>query len=119
MKLELEDHLAVVTGGASGIGLGCARGLAREGCDITLWDVARDVVDVAAKLSAEFEVRAIGLSVDVSSLDSVNSALKQTESQLGPVVHLVHAAAVPSACSAACAASGSPRFCSRRTVPRE
>lgn len=96
MDLELKGHVAVITGGASGIGLGCARGLAREGCHIALWDVARDVSDVASQVAAEFHVDAIGLTVDVSSLDSVQAAVQQTETQIGPIVHLVHAAAVPS-----------------------
>ena len=34
MELELSGHVAVVTGGASGIGLACARELAREGCRV-------------------------------------------------------------------------------------
>ena len=51
MELELHGHVAVVTGGASGIGLACAQRLAREGCDVALWDVARDVSGVAADLA--------------------------------------------------------------------
>ena len=96
MELELKRHVAVVTGGASGIGLGCARGLAREGCDVALWDVARNVSDVASGLAGEFQVSATGLTVDVSSLDSVQVALDETETRLGAVMHLVHAAAVTS-----------------------
>ncbi len=96
MDLELTGHVAVVTGGASGIGLGCARGLAREGCDVALWDVARDVNDVASRLAEEFQVSAIGVAADVSSLDSARAAVEQTEGRLGAVVHLVHAAAVTS-----------------------
>lgn len=96
MELELNDQVAVVTGGASGIGLACARCLAREGCHIALWDVSADVGQAASALAGEFQRSAIGIKVDVSSLDSVRAALDQTESELGPVVHLVHAAAVPS-----------------------
>ena len=96
MELELKGNIAVVTGGASGIGLGCARGLAREGCGVALWDVSRDVCDVAARLAEEFPVAAIGVTVDVSKLDSVSAAVQQTESSLGSISHLVHAAAVTS-----------------------
>jgi 2-hydroxycyclohexanecarboxyl-CoA dehydrogenase len=96
MEMELAGHVAVVTGGASGIGLACARGLAREGCDIALWDVAADVADVAASLGDEFPVATFGATVDVSRLESVQAAFELTQAGLGPIVHLVHAAAVPS-----------------------
>ena len=46
MELELDGHVAVVTGGASGIGLACARALAREGCRVAVWDVSTEVKDL-------------------------------------------------------------------------
>ena len=73
-----------------------AQQLSREGCDVALWDVARDVSSVAADLAKQFGRRAIGISVDVSKLESVQAALDKTESELGPVIHLVHSAAVTS-----------------------
>ena len=96
MELELKGHVAVVTGGASGIGLACAHSLAREGCNVALWDVARDVADVASQLAKQHACSALGLSVDVSSLESVRMAVERTEVELGPIGHLVHAAAVTS-----------------------
>ena len=96
MDLELHGNVAVITGGASGIGLACAQQLSREGCDVALWDVARDVSGVAADLAKQFGRRAIGIPVDVSKLESVKAALDKTENELGPVTHLVHSAAVTS-----------------------
>ena len=96
MDLELSGQVAVVTGGASGIGWGCARSLAREKCHVALWDISEDVVEMARKLEEEFSTRAIGVKVDVSSWESVTAAARQTESVLGNVEHLVHAAAVSS-----------------------
>src|SRR5438552_2776895 len=96
MELELDGHIAVVTGGASGIGLACARGFAREGCRVALWDVSPDVNNIAAVLSKEFGHPSAGLVVDVSSQADVDAVLVETESSLGPVSHLVHGAAVGS-----------------------
>ncbi len=76
MDLELSGQVAVVTGGASGIGLACARGLEREGCRVAVWDLTT--------------------GVDVSDYASVQAALRETEARLGPVSHLVHAAAMGS-----------------------
>ena len=78
MDLELSGNVAVVTGGASGIGLACAAALEREGCRVAIWD------------------RHGPGKVDVSSAESVAEALRDTESRLGPVRHLVHAAATGS-----------------------
>jgi 2-hydroxycyclohexanecarboxyl-CoA dehydrogenase len=76
MNLELNGHVAVVTGGASGIGAACARGLEAEGCHVAIWDLST--------------------GVDVSDFDAVKAALADTEARLGPVRHLVHAAAIGS-----------------------
>jgi 2-hydroxycyclohexanecarboxyl-CoA dehydrogenase len=96
MDLELNGHVAVVTGGASGIGLACARNLAREGCQVALWDLAPTVSDTAATLAEEFGVKTIGLAVDVKDYSGANAAASRTEAALGPVCHLVHAAAMGS-----------------------
>jgi 2-hydroxycyclohexanecarboxyl-CoA dehydrogenase len=96
MDLRLKGRMAIITGGASGIGLACTRGLASEGCHVAIWDVAHTVVDVASQIAAEFGVKAIGISVDVSSLESVTKAVSTTEQAVGPIQHLVHAAAITS-----------------------
>jgi 2-hydroxycyclohexanecarboxyl-CoA dehydrogenase len=80
MNLELEGRVAVVTGGASGIGLACAQGLRAEGCRVAVWDLAE---------GADFRV-------DISDYGAVKAALTATEAKLGPVGHLVHAAAMGS-----------------------
>lgn len=92
MKLELNGHVAIVTGGASGIGLACARMLADEGCRVALWDRAPDV----EKRAAEIGSGAFASSVDISDSDAIQTALRDTEAALGPVAHLVHAAAIGS-----------------------
>jgi len=92
MDLELNGHVAVITGGAGGIGLACARGLAREGCRVALWDSAPHVIRVAEELGID----ARGFAVDVADFVAVTAAVVTTEKALGPVAHLVHAAAVGS-----------------------
>ena len=44
----LEGRRAVVTGGAGGIGLACARRLSHHGARISLWDLERGALGVAA-----------------------------------------------------------------------
>jgi 2-hydroxycyclohexanecarboxyl-CoA dehydrogenase len=96
MELHLASQLAIITGGASGIGLACATELAREGCSIALWDASSKVGEIASKLNADFGVATQGLTVDVSQLSDVEAAIKQTEATLGRIELVVHAAAVSS-----------------------
>ncbi|MGC2401441.1 MAG: SDR family oxidoreductase [Acidobacteriaceae bacterium] len=96
MDLAFGGDVAAVTGGASGIGLACAQGFAREGCRVAVWDRSDRVEEVAAALSREFGVPCLGLPLDVSDYAAVEQAVRQTETALGPVAHLVHAAATGS-----------------------
>ena len=96
MKLELDGRVAVVTGGAGGIGWACAQVLAREGCRVAVWDQSTQAKDAAALLVREFGGSSLGISVDVCDFAAVQEAVRQTETALGPIGHVVHAAAVGS-----------------------
>ncbi len=96
MDLQLTNHVAVVTGGASGIGLATARCFLAEGCRVAIWDAARNVEEIAGNLTAESGERVLGLRVDVSDTNAVAEAAARIASLLGPVDHVAHAAAVSS-----------------------
>lgn len=96
MQLNLTHHVAVVTGGASGIGRAIAELFASEGCKVALWDVSPKVSDVARELSAAHQVPALGCVVDVTRRETLEAALHATETQLGPIEHIAHAAAIGS-----------------------
>lgn len=96
MDLNLKGHLAVVTGGASGIGWGIARGFATEGCHVALWDRSANVLEQARQLGVDFGVKTLGIIVDVASEASVTEAQQQTVQSLGVPEHIVHAAAIGS-----------------------
>lgn len=96
MDLKLRGHVAVVTGGASGIGKATARGFAAEGCQVAIWDVARDVELIAREVGAESGVETLGLAVDVTRESAVREAVAETQRRLGPIDHFVHAAAIGS-----------------------
>jgi 2-hydroxycyclohexanecarboxyl-CoA dehydrogenase len=96
MDLQLTNHTAIVTGGASGIGLAIAKGLLAEGCRVAIWDFASFVEQTAAKLAAETGRQVAGFRVDVGDMNTIMAALRATEAQLGPVDHVAHAAAIGS-----------------------
>ena len=54
MELNLSGQVAIVTGGASGIGRATVECFAGEGCSVAIWDVshARNVAEEIARASA-------------------------------------------------------------------
>ena len=70
MLEDLNGQVAVVTGGARGIGFSLAGALARLGVHVALLDLLPDVTDSAGTLAAA-GVTTLGLSVDVTSEDAL------------------------------------------------
>lgn len=96
MELNLENHVVVVTGGASGIGRAVADLFAAERCKVAIWDLAPSVAGVAGELGAGGGAPTLGCQVDVTRLETLAAALAATEAQLGAIDHVVHAAAIGS-----------------------
>jgi 2-hydroxycyclohexanecarboxyl-CoA dehydrogenase len=96
MELQLTGQSAIVTGGASGIGLATARLFAAEKCRVALWDCSPNVAEVAKQIGAEFGVATLGCRVDVTDLAAVEQAASETAATLGELDHLVHGAAIGS-----------------------
>lgn len=96
MNLNLNGRVAVITGGASGIGRACASTFATEGAQVALWDLSGSAAGVAEQIRMERSVRAIGVPVDMTDEAAVRAAVEQTIAELGPIDHLVHAAAIGS-----------------------
>jgi len=92
---DLAGRTAIVTGGDSGIGLACARRLARAGARVGLLDRSPRVGPTAAELARETGVRTVGVPVDVTGPDAVAEAFVRVQDVLGPPAVLVTAAGVP------------------------
>lgn len=90
----LEGHLAVVTGGGSGIGQAIAEGYAREGARV----VAADVNEAGAEETAG-RIRAAGgegsaLKLDVADLQGCQAAARKIQADMGDVSILVNNAGI-------------------------
>jgi NAD(P)-dependent dehydrogenase (short-subunit alcohol dehydrogenase family) len=93
---ELEGRVAVVTGGASGIGFGMAQRFGREGARVVLADIEQVALDRAvAELQTE-GIEAIGHRTDVSSEADVMALADTTMSRFGAVHILANNAGVES-----------------------
>jgi NAD(P)-dependent dehydrogenase (short-subunit alcohol dehydrogenase family) len=82
---ELVDRVAVVTGGASGIGLGMARAFAEQGMKIVLADVEAGALEEALSSLTSDGADAIAVECDVSELASLEALRDRTLSQYGAV----------------------------------
>ena len=95
-KLDLAGRVAIVTGGASGIGLAIAQRLADSGATVSLWD--RDAAalgKIAKELGAKTKMHTA--NVDISSYQQVAGAAKETAAALGKIDILVNSAGVAGA----------------------
>ena len=81
--------VAVVTGGASGIGAACCRELAKRG-----WTVVAADIDEAAAARVAGEIEGIAYRVDVGDESSVEELARRVEAEAGPVAALVNSAGV-------------------------
>ena len=85
----LDGRVALVTGGARGIGLEVGRRLAAAGAAVVLADIAEGAVQEAARRLAADGARAAGVAVDVTDEASVAAAFDAAEAALGAVDVLV------------------------------
>ena len=82
---------AVITGGASGIGLAVAARLAAEGAAVVIWDMNRDSIAQARKTIGPDTVGAV---VDVSDFSTVDAAAIAAQERLGGIDVLVCSAGI-------------------------
>jgi NAD(P)-dependent dehydrogenase (short-subunit alcohol dehydrogenase family) len=88
--IDMAGKVAIVTGGASGMGQITARRLARQGAKVAIFDVNdKGLQDTAAESDNITAFRC-----DISNLQEVEAKVAEVTTALGPVELLVHAAAL-------------------------
>ncbi|ERR671912_564659 len=88
---RFEGRRAVVTGGASGIGLGVSKRLIAEGAQVAIWDRSPDALAAAREAAGE---EATGVQVDIADPNAVQAACDRTLSTLGGIDILVASAGI-------------------------
>ena len=77
---DLTDRVAIVTGGATGLGYGMAEALKNHGCTVSIWGRRKDVVDEAA---ATLGVHSV--VCDVTKKAEVEDAFRKTTDEFGRI----------------------------------
>ena len=86
---KLQNKVAIVTGGAGGIGKAIAEGYVREGARVIIADISLDVATATAK-----EIGATASHLNVTDLASIQKLIDETAAKYGSVDILVNNAAV-------------------------
>jgi 2-dehydro-3-deoxy-L-rhamnonate dehydrogenase (NAD+) len=85
INYQLDDKVAVITGGASGIGLACAHAVARSGAAVSVWDLNPEQLEAAAAELEQYDRPTRTAVVDVSDSAQVNAAMEAVTDDLGRV----------------------------------
>ena len=91
---DFENRVAVVTGAASGIGLGIAGSLAKRGVSVVMMDIEERALDAAVAGLSFTGVRLLPLIADVSSRDAMYSSANIVQKEFGRLDILINNAGI-------------------------
>jgi len=91
----MNDRVAVITGGASGIGEATARHLARRGATVALLDLSEDHLAAATDRLTADGARAVGIVVDVTDAVAVEAAVQDVVDREHRIDAVVNSAGLP------------------------
>jgi 3-oxoacyl-[acyl-carrier protein] reductase len=92
-QIDLKNRVAVVTGGAQGIGYAISERLLRSGASVVMWDMDAAKLD-EAKASLSKLGNISGHVVELTSDDAVNATTQQTIQAMGQIDILVNNAGI-------------------------
>ena len=93
--MDISGKTAIVTGAASGIGLGIATALAEAGANVVMADIQKDAVEQAAHELSGTNKRVMPVRIDVTQERSVIDALGEAERNFGKLHIACNNAGVP------------------------
>lgn len=88
---RFDAKIAVVTGGAAGIGLAVTARIVAEAGRVAIWDRDQSQIDAA---KARFGAKILGIAVDVADWDAVEQAASRTAASFGGIDILVASAGI-------------------------
>jgi len=98
MHIELQGKVAIVTGGASGIGLAVAQGLAAAGAAVVVADLSCEAGETAVAGLQQQGAKAMFVCTDVSKGEDVRRLMERAKAELGGLDVLVNNAGLQFVC---------------------
>jgi 3-oxoacyl-[acyl-carrier protein] reductase len=93
--MELKGKVAIVTGGAQGIGEACVRALSKEGANLVVADLQIEGARrVAERVEKDFGINSLPIEVDVSKSSQVRSMVDRVLKEFGSIDILVNNAGI-------------------------
>jgi NAD(P)-dependent dehydrogenase (short-subunit alcohol dehydrogenase family) len=91
---DLTGKCTIVTGGAQGLGMHMATALAEMGSDIVIADKNVELAKITAKKIKELGIETIGIKVDVTKKDEVQSMVETVVGEFGKIDVLLNNAGI-------------------------
>jgi 3-oxoacyl-[acyl-carrier protein] reductase len=92
--MPLKGKVALITGGARGIGRAIAERLGSAGADLAIFDVLEGVCAAAEEMAGSLGVKAAGYKVNVTDAAEVDAAVRSVVKDLGRLDVLVNNAGI-------------------------
>lgn len=89
--MNVKDKVAVITGGASGLGEACLRNLVKDGANVAIFDID---AGRSEKLIMELGPKVIFVKVDVTSSESAEAGIEKTVKAFGAIDIAINCAGV-------------------------
>lgn len=89
--MRLKDKVALITGGARGIGLGFAEAYVKEGAKVVIADID---IDRATRAAAQIGSAATAVKLDVTDLSAIDAVVREIDQKYGGIDILVNNAAI-------------------------
>jgi 3-oxoacyl-[acyl-carrier protein] reductase len=94
MGIELKDRVAIITGGANGIGRATALAFARAGASVAVWDMLEEAGQAVVAEIEQSGGKAAFFKINVTSQTEVTAGVEQVVAQFGQIDILINNAGI-------------------------
>ena len=95
--MRLENKVAIVTGGSSGIGYAIVKAYLKEGAKVVIASYDQNEVSEAVESLKEYQENLLGLKCDVRNLSDIKNTINETINKFGKIDILVNNAGITNA----------------------
>ena len=81
--MKLQDKVAIITGGAGGIGMGMATAFVKEGATVVIVDLNKEVGEQTVKQLQEHQPESMFIQADLTDHDKLGDIVKQVTDKFG------------------------------------